>query len=61
MGGGGGGSGGGYAFGNEVFVPELAFALTLGIINEILQVVLKIVCLTSATQWSECQYITMLI
>lgn len=36
MGGGGGGGGGGYAFSGEVFVPELAFTLTLGIINEIL-------------------------
>ena len=39
MGGRGGGGGGGYAFGG-VFVPvpapELAFALTLGIFNEIL-------------------------
>ena len=33
MGGGGGGGGGGYAFGGEVFVLELAFTLTLGILS----------------------------
>ena len=35
--------GGMYAFGGEVFVPELAFTLT----NEILYVVFKIVCLVN--------------